>query len=441
MSYLYRHTAKNPKNGTDNGGNGTYNARIAMAVGEKNVGVETFAEMAYEKACIPFSNKQRLQFAILEKKSKAEKLRKSKKCVKAARRFNQWTASTSSSTAEKRDGYEQYATGSGLGLHMNAEEREEDGGGGGDSSHGRAIGRAVDDERPSEQATRVRRCGNCRQEGHTAAKCQAEGVPRRAPPPEYTEVVKAGDVIAVWDLETTSKNPKEADPVELSLRFLHVDNLPDGSISLNLMTNKYDTLVYPLEGKIPAEATAVHGITMADVKATDEHPRAPSVIDMAKLFCDKIEEAAAAAQQVAGARRIHLLGHNSNVYDMKVMQCSLERAAGSACATWCERLKEAGVVGLIDSLVLLGGVFKAIDLPKGEKKKLDTIYPFLFDGEALPNAHRAHGDVEGLVRILQTCESMKACLLTKKVVHPLGLWTSRQELMAMRGAWEKRQKL
>ena len=151
--------------------------------------------------------------------------------------------------------------------------------------------------------------------------------------------------------------------------------------------------------------------------------------------------AMAVGEKNVGVETFAEMGHNSNVYDMKVMQCSLERAAGSACASWCERLKEAGVVGLIDSLVLLGGVFKAIDLPKGEKKKLDTIYPFLFDGEALPNAHRAHGDVEGLVRILQTCESMKACLFIKKVVHPLGLWTSRQELMAVRGAWEKRQKL
>jgi hypothetical protein len=51
--------------------------------------------------------------------------------------------------------------------------------------------------------------------------------------------------------------------------------------------------------------------------------------------------------------------------------------------------------------------------PEGQTKQLDSTYPFLFNGAALSNAHRAKVDVEGLVRIINTCEYMKSCLLLK----------------------------
>ncbi len=87
--------------------------------------------------------------------------------------------------------------------------------------------------------------------------------------------------------------------------------------------------------------------------------------------------------------------------------------------------------------MLLGAAFKAIALPEDQTKKLDSVYPFLFESAALPNAHRAKGDVEGLVRITKTCESMKSCLLSKNVAQPLRVWWSRQQAMAVRAEWEK----
>ena len=154
-----------------------------------------------------------------------------------------------------------------------------------------------------------------------------------------------------------------------------------------------------------------------------------------RIFCDKIAEAKREAG-LTGPGGVLLVGHNANVHDMKVMQCSLKRAEGRE-GGWVERLEEAGVVGLIDTLVLLGGAFKAIALPEGQTKKLDSVYPFLFEGAALPNAHRAKGDVEGLVRITKTCESMKSCLLSKNVAQPLSVWWSRQQAMAVRAEWGK----
>ena len=159
---------------------------------------------------------------------------------------------------------------------------------------------------------------------------------------------------------------------------------------------------------------------------------------MAVVFCAKIAEAKAEAG-LTEPGGVCLLGHNSNVYDMKVMQCSLQRAEGRP-GGWFERLQEAGVVGLIDTLVLLGGRFKAIALPDGQGKKLDSLYPFLFEAAALPNAHRAQGDVDGLIRIANTCESMKTCLLSQKVAQPLTVWWERQQVMGTRAAWEKAQK-
>src|SRR5665648_38377 len=82
---------------------------------------------------------------------------------------------------------------------------------------------------------------------------------------------------------------------------------------------------------------------------------------------------------------------------------------------------------------------QAIALPEGQTKKLDSVCPFLFDGAALTNAHRAKGDVEGLIRITKTCESMKSCLLSKNVAQPLTVWWAWQQTMAVRAEWAKSQ--
>ena len=105
-------------------------------------------------------------------------------------------------------------------------------------------------------------------------------------------------------------------------------------------------------------------------------------------------------------------------------------------ASWFERLKAAGAVDVIDILVLLGAGHRP---SRGPDQEARLRVPFLSDGAALPKAHRAKGDVEGLTRSTNTCESMKSCLLSKNVAQPLTVWWARQQTMAVRAEWVKSQ--
>ena len=52
-------------------------------------------------------------------------------------------------------------------------------------------------------------------------------------------------------------------------------------------------------------------------------------------------------------------------------------------------------------------------------EKLDSVYLTLFYGEAAMNAHKIYVDFPGLIRMVQTCESLKMILVANKVVNLL----------------------
>jgi DNA polymerase III epsilon subunit-like protein len=266
-------------------------------------------------------------------------------------------------------------------------------------------------------------------------RCMAVGVPAKPGPVQHTEVLFAGDAICVYDLETTGKNAATADPVDVSCRFLKVASGAGGRLELAKLVagTNFDTLVRPLSGNIPEEATAVHGITIGMVTAEG----VPALSAMKMALGAAITAAAKEAGQRPQKLRVWMLGHNSNVYDMKVMACALERAEGQA-GSWLQLLEESGVVGVIDSLALLSKAFSAVAGVTGQTgKKLTAVYGAVFSGKELPNAHRAAGDVEGLVEIVLTSESMKSCILQKAVGMTLAAWSHRQQELARRLAWEK----
>jgi hypothetical protein len=164
------------------------------------------------------------------------------------------------------------------------------------------------------------------------------------------------------------------------------------------------------------------------------------LVAVAKLVSAKL----LAAGDEAGAKygmdsQMWMVGHNSNVYDMKVMDCALERLEEKA-GGWVSLLEDAGVVGVIDSLSMLGGDFKALaglGVNGQTGKSLSVVYERVFSGEKLPDAHRAQGDVVGLVRIITTSAAMQACLLGKTVGMRLKSWVQRQQVLANRLTWEK----
>jgi hypothetical protein len=85
-------------------------------------------------------------------------------------------------------------------------------------------------------------------------RCMAVGVPAKPGPVQHTEVLFAGDMICVWDLETTSKWPAFADPLDVCFRFLKVV-VRGGRLDLEALpgATHFDSFVRPLGGKVPME--------------------------------------------------------------------------------------------------------------------------------------------------------------------------------------------
>jgi hypothetical protein len=98
-------------------------------------------------------------------------------------------------------------------------------------------------------------------------RCMAVGVPAKPGPVQHTEVLFAGDMICVWDLEMTSKWPAFADPLDVCFRFLKVV-VRGGRLDLEALpaATHFDSFVRPLGGKVPRESTEVHGLELKDVE-------------------------------------------------------------------------------------------------------------------------------------------------------------------------------
>ncbi len=101
--------------------------------------------------------------------------------------------------------------------------------------------------------------------------------------------------MVVYDLETTSINPKKANIVQIgALRFNTEDD--EGA--------KYNQLVKPLDGHIPAESTRIHGISEEDVKDK------PSIKTVLPTFLEFIGNSI-------------LVGHNITRYDNRILERDL----------------------------------------------------------------------------------------------------------------------
>lgn len=194
-----------------------------------------------------------------------------------------------------------------------------------------------------------------------------ERSPGASPPVEHADpgqlpgrVVRRGDVApplayAVVDVETTGTDP-EADEI-VSLAVVRLD--PDG-----VETARYATLVRPRR-PIPAEATAVHGITDADVAD------APALGDVAPPVLEPLDGAVFAA-------------HNAT-FDLSMLQHGLA-AEGIV-------YRPAGVACTLDAFRLLE--------PLAPSHRLEAICAR--HGVLLEDAHEALGDVvatAALVRLL-----------------------------------------
>jgi hypothetical protein len=224
-------------------------------------------------------------------------------------------------------------------------------------------------------------------------------------------------VVAVWDLETTDKNALVAEVAEVYMTFYKVAQVDEKLTLVGPVRAPVDTFVRPIGGKSSPFLRA-HGIQDGDLaSARDLLPVVDDIIVAMRNASDL-------AGQHEGQRRLWLLGHNSHLYDMRVMHFALGRREEPP-GGWARRLAEVGVVGLFDSLKFLSKPFEALaeDGFNRRNGSLEAIHTKLFSQELQP-AHRAGGDVKGLVKIVQQSEGMRKCLCEKNTGVTLGAWVT-----------------
>lgn len=157
--------------------------------------------------------------------------------------------------------------------------------------------------------------------------------------------------LAFFDLETTGTNVGADRIVEISILLVR----PDGS--KNVFTERINP-----ERPIPAETTAVHGITDADVATS------PTFAELAPAIFDFIGEA-------------DLAGYNSNKFDIPLLYEEFARAGYDL------DLKKRRFIDVQN-------IFH-----KMEQRTLKAAYKF-YCGEELENAHSAEADIKATYEVL-----------------------------------------
>jgi hypothetical protein len=200
--------------------------------------------------------------------------------------------------------------------------------------------------------------------------------------------------------------------------------------------HEYHRLVDP-QRNISLHASAIHGITAETVLGAQQ------LADVATEALRHMHRFAVSVEACESPRKIWLLGHNSDAYDMRLMTADLKRSCNrvgvsddnsqestevltshpweSRSLEWSKRLAAVGVVGCIDTLRLMRDEKARVKIssrrgPASSDKNdksgqragaaansngLGALYSGLGRGP-LPNAHRALGDVRGLVELLMS---------------------------------------
>ena len=248
-----------------------------------------------------------------------------------------------------------------------------------------------------------------------------------------------GDVIGVIDTETENLNVYKARVVDFSLKFLRIAGSARAPALTAMPEHDVESLVKP-DIPMSEEAVAFHasGGGYTDAMLEDK----PGLANVASQAAKAILAASTAAGQQAGERRVWLFGMNSNSYDMRLLEFGMQRFGSQS---WSGQLRESGVCGVIDLMTL---VKKPIieKLPTLSAAKVNgrsseaNIYRALFL-EDLPDAHKAAGDVDGLIRIVKDSSEMTKVFLSSEVGTTLGAWKTHHGLLSARHEYEQQQKL
>ena len=401
---------------------GTYDRRIALAVGYYNDQMEPFLGEVYEVGGLgELSEVQKRMFGSLDWRSERVMGKKKAPAYKRQRKHKQQSASRED-VIERRSGEVSYS--SGIGLTFVAQSSSS----------------STTTTTTTTGTAKVPECQNCFRRGHTASFCDLPKEPKARKPKALAvdQKMTLGDVICFWDTETDDKNSYVAQAIDINLQFAKVGGTAQKPELVALPSLEYQSLIKP-ESPISQGSMEWHKGKGNYTNTMLESESGLRVV--AGEAAAAVLAASNAASHNAGDRRVWLFGMNSNSYDMRLMQFGTERITG---ATWHGMMKEAGVVGVIDLMSLVKKPM--IDqLPTLKAAKVNgksnqgKIYKALF-GEELPGAHVAKSDVDGLVRIATKSEEVKAMLLSKEVGSELGAWKKHHDALAERHKYEEAMK-
>ena len=122
---------------------------------------------------------------------------------------------------------------------------------------------------------------------------------------------------------------------------------------------------------------------------------APGLVSVADLVVERIKEARSAvaehARKMGRGRgpgwlpKVVTMGHNSHPYDSTLMEMRLRETEGAGGKAWRGRMRDAGVVALIDTRTILAKRYKLNPLEhhgfNGSNGKLSKIYEKVMEGK------------------------------------------------------------
>ena len=285
----------------------------------------------------------------------------------------------------------------------------------------------------AKKARKPQRCSNCFRTGHTLPRClkgnfySTLGPSKVNPWPAPSITLKLGDIIVVWDLETTGLSVYQQEPLEIGYAILRVVTGAQDSLLFERVGATVSTLTLSDMVASP-EALATHGITPEKLAAGG----VPLVTALDQLGSN------VSAAKGGKDLDVFFLGANSDAFDMRMMQYTLARRwpsvdEGSELA-WFDLLTGLGVVGTIDTIRLVPSLNIIEGLNGKNGRSVGSMHQLIL-GRPLVGAHRAGTDVDGVVHIL--CDKrVTTKVVTVPSATPLPLWLEHSNHSKARLGWE-----
>lgn len=195
----------------------------------------------------------------------------------------------------------------------------------------------------------------------------------------------AANLALVYDTETSSLplwkepsgHPDQPHIVELAAKRVNLDTRE--------VVSKMNVIIKPDGWIIPADVTAIHGITME--RAMDEGIPEKDAVEMLLAMWDGVL----------------LIGHNES-FDRRMVRIGIKRFLDPIAADPTQLLSETWKAAKADCTCWLSRPYTK--LPKNKSPKLTEAYLHFF-GKSMEGAHTAMGDVDGCLEVFWAIKDLQ----------------------------------